>query len=65
MRLTQALLERNVRVYSTRMANSGIPRDLEGEGKHLNRGKTAFQMNGDVMVQVWKAKTSVNDKYNP
>jgi len=35
VRLAQALLDRNVRVYSTRRANKGIPRDLEGEGKRL------------------------------
>jgi hypothetical protein len=54
-----------MRIYSTRRANRGIPRDLEGEGKHLNRGKTAFQMNGDVMVEVWKGKACANDMYDP
>jgi len=57
VRLAQALLGRNVRVYSTRRANRGIPHDLEGEGKCLKKGKLAFQRNGDVMVQVWKEKT--------
>jgi len=27
--------------------------------------KSAFQRNGDVMVQVWKEKTCANDKYDP
>jgi hypothetical protein len=36
-------------------ANRGIPLDLEGEGKTLNRGQSA----GDVMVQVWKDKRLV------
>ena len=65
MRLAQALLDRNVRVYSTRRANRGIPCNLDGEGKRLNKGKSVFQRNGDVTVQVWKAKTCVNDKYDP
>jgi hypothetical protein len=46
-------------------ANSGIPRDLVGEGKRLKKGKSAFQRNGDVMVQLWNDKTCVNDKYDP
>jgi hypothetical protein len=62
VRLAQALLDRNVRVYITRRANRGIPRDLEGEGKRLKKGKSAFRRNGDVMVQVWKDKT---DKDRP
>jgi hypothetical protein len=65
VRLAQALLDRNVRVYSTRRANRGIPRDLEEEGKHLKKGNSAFQRNGDIMMQVWKDKTCVNDKYDP
>ena len=40
-------------------ANRGIPRDLEGEGKRLNRGQSAFRRKGDVMVQVWKDKRLV------
>jgi hypothetical protein len=51
VRLAQALLDRNVRVYSTRRANRGIPCDLEGEGKRLKKGTSAFQRNGDIMVQ--------------
>jgi len=43
----------------------GIPRDLEGEGKRLKKGKLAFHRNGDIMVQVWKDKTCANDKYDP
>ena len=39
--------------------NRGIPRDLEVEGKHLNRGKSAFRRKGDVMVQAWKGKRLV------
>jgi hypothetical protein len=40
-------------------ANRGIPRDLEGEGKSLNTGQSAFRRKGDVMVQVWKDKRLV------
>jgi hypothetical protein len=46
-------------------ANRGNPCDLEGEGKHLKKEKSAFWRNGDVMVQVWKDKNCANDKYNP
>ena len=45
--------------------NRGIPSDLEGEGRRLKKRKSAFQRNGDVMVQVWKDKTCVNDKHDP
>jgi hypothetical protein len=38
-------------------ANRGIPCDLEGEGKRLKKGQSAFRRKGDVMVQVWKHKT--------
>jgi hypothetical protein len=31
--------------------NRGIPRDLDGEGKCVKKEKSAFQRNGDVMVQ--------------
>ena len=48
MRLVQALLDRNVRVYGTRRANRDIPRDLEGEGKRLKKGKSAFGRNDDI-----------------
>ena len=65
MRLTQTLLDRNMRVYSAMRANRGILRDLDGEGKRLKKGKSGFQRNGDIMVEVWKDKTSVNDKYDP
>ena len=65
VRLVQALLDRNMRVYGTMRANRGIPRDLDGEGKHLKKGKSAFGRNGDVMVEVWKDKTGVNDTYDP
>jgi hypothetical protein len=40
-------------------ANRGIPRDLEGEGKRLNRGQSAFRRKSDVIVQVWKDKRLV------
>ena len=33
----ETLLDRNVRVCGTMRANRGIPRDLEVEGKRLNR----------------------------
>ena len=56
VKLAETLLDRNVRVCGTMRANRGIPRDLEGEGKRLNRGQSAFRRKGDVMVQVWKDK---------
>jgi hypothetical protein len=37
MRLAQTLLDRYVRVCSTVRANMGISRDLEGEGKVLEK----------------------------
>jgi len=46
-------------------ANRGIPHDLEGEGRRLKNGKSAFQRNSDVMVQVWKDKACANDMYDP
>jgi len=52
VRLVQALLDRNMRVCSTRRATRGIPRDLEGESKRLKKGKSAFWRNVDVMVEV-------------
>ena len=54
-----------MRVCGTRRANRDIPCDLEGEGKRLKKGKSAFRRNGDVMVHVWMDKTCVNDKYDP
>jgi len=65
VRLAQTLLDRNVRVCSTMRANRGVPRDIEGEGKCLKKGKSAFRRNGDIMVQVWKDKTCANDMYDP
>jgi hypothetical protein len=53
-------LDRNVRFCGTMRANRGISRHLEGEGKHLNRGQSAFRRKGDVMVQVWKDKRLVH-----
>jgi len=38
--------------------------DLEGEGKSLKKGQSAFWRNGDIIVHVWKDKTCANDKYN-
>ena len=52
VRLAQTLLDRNVRVCGTMRANRGISRDLEGEGKRLKKGESAFRRKGDVMVQV-------------
>jgi len=31
--------------------------DLEGEGKRLKKGQSAFGRSGDIIVQVWKDKT--------
>ena len=36
--LAETLLDRNVRVCGIMRGNRGIPRDLEVEGKRLNRG---------------------------
>jgi len=47
VRLAQTLLDRNVTVCGTMRANRGIPRDLEGEGKHSKRGSQHFR--GKVM----------------
>jgi hypothetical protein len=60
VKLAEMLLDRNVRVCSAMRANRGIPRDLEGKGKCLNRGKSAFRRKGDIMVQVWKDKRFVH-----
>jgi hypothetical protein len=51
VRLAQTLLDRYVRVCDSMRANRSIPHDLEGEGKHLKKGQSAFQRNGDKMVQ--------------
>jgi len=59
VRLAQTLLDRNVRVCSTMRANRGIPRDLEGEGRHLKKGQSAFRKKDDIMVQVCKDKRLV------
>ena len=59
MRLAQTLLDRNVRVCGTMRANRGIPCDLEGEGRCLKKGESAFRRKGDVIVQVWKDKRLV------
>jgi len=52
VKLAETLLHRNVRACGIMRANRGIPRDLEGEGKRLNRGQSAFRRKGDIMVQV-------------
>jgi hypothetical protein len=65
VRLAQTLLHRNVGVCGTGRANKGILRDLEGEGKHLKKDKSAFQSNGDVMAQVSNDRTCANEKYDP
>jgi hypothetical protein len=40
-------------------ANRGIPHDLEGKGRHLKKGQSAFRRKGDIMVQVWRNKRLV------
>jgi hypothetical protein len=60
VKLAETMLDRKVRVCGTMRANRDIPRDLEGEGKLLNRGQSALQRKGDVMVQVWKDKRLVH-----
>ena len=40
-------------------SNRGIPRDLEREEKCQKKGQSAFQREGDIMVQVWKGKQLV------
>jgi hypothetical protein len=59
VKLAETLLDRNMRVCGTMRANRGIPHDLEGEGKHLNRGQSAFHRKGDIIVQEWKDKRLV------
>jgi len=59
VRLAQTLLDRNMRVCGTVRAKKGIPCDIQGEGKRLKRGQSAFGRKGDVMVQVWKDKRRV------
>jgi len=44
---------------------TGIPCNVEGEGKRLKKRKSAFWRIGDVMMQVWKDKTCTNGKYDP
>ena len=48
-----------MRVCGTIRANRSIPRDVEGEGKHLKKVQSSFRRKGDVMVQVWKDKRLV------
>jgi len=48
VRLAQTLLHRNVRVWATMRANKGIPRDLEGEGKHFKKKKGSQRSGGMV-----------------
>jgi hypothetical protein len=45
-------MDRNMTVCGTMRAKRGIPRDLEGEGKHLKKWQSAIQRKGAVMVQV-------------
>jgi len=54
VRLAQTSPDRNVRVCSTKRTHRGNPCDLEGEGKHLKKGQSAFWRKGDIMVQVRK-----------
>jgi hypothetical protein len=56
VKLAQTLLVRNVRVCGTMSSNSGIPRDLNGEGKYLKEGESMLRRKGEVMVQRWKDK---------
>jgi len=65
VRSAQTLLDRNVRVCGTMRANRGIPCDLEGVGKHLQKEESVLRRNGDVMVQVLKDKTCAHAKYDP
>ena len=65
VRLAQTWLDRNVRVCSTMRANKGIPCDLEGEGKCLKKGQSAFRRKGDNGASVERQKTCANDKYDP
>ena len=44
---------------------TGVPHDLEGEGKCWKKGKSSLRGNDDVIVQVWEDKTCANDKYGP
>jgi hypothetical protein len=48
-----------VRVCGTVRANRCIPCDLEGEGKCLKKGQSAFWRGGDVTVKVWNDKRFV------
>jgi hypothetical protein len=57
--ISSNIINRNVRVCSTMTVNRGIPHDLEGEGKRLKKGHSAFWRKGDVMVQAWKDKRLV------
>ena len=57
MRLVHTMLD------STRRAKWGIPRDVEGEGKRLKTGNSAFRSNVNVMAQVWNDRTCANDKH--
>jgi len=41
VRLAQTLLDRNVRVYGTRRANRGIPRDLGRRRQVLEKGEVS------------------------
>jgi len=43
VRLSQTLLDRNVRVCGTMRANRGIQCDLEGEGKQLKKEHSVFR----------------------
>jgi hypothetical protein len=45
-------------------ANRDIPHDLVEERQRLKKETSAFQRNGDVVVQVWNDTTCVN-KYDP
>jgi hypothetical protein len=59
VRLAETLLDRKTRICGTMRANRDIPPDLEQEANHFEKGPSAFQRKGDVIVQMWKDKRLV------